>query len=207
MKPLLIGITGRDMQGAALVADHYQREYGFEVVTIRAPFEDALASLLGAPVSQIRSQATAGEDIFPEIPPAGGSFRESNPTIYSTLMSMRFGFAHHQHEQFSAMLLKRRLDLLGQFRDMPAMVVVPDVLLRGEATFIRSIGGAIFHMRNAFMDKGSHPDHLDATIQALPADHTIENNGTNADLFLRADNLLARLQGLNGSAQYRAGGV
>lgn len=189
----LIGITGRDRNAAGFIATYLCLEHGFEMARINSPFEEALAALVGKTPEEICRGAAHRAPLLDDLPPPKSQWAD-NPTVNDALLILRTGFAAGQHEDFTTLLLHRRLDQLVNLQEHQGGIIVPDILLEKEAAFVRDMGGIVFHMRNENMDRGAGAHITDFPLQPHARDHVIHNNGALADLQLRVEQLLTALQ-------------
>ena len=200
---LLIGIAGRDHKAASLIATHLHQQHGFEVVTIAAPFEAALAGLLDTTPEWIHAQSSSHKPLLPNIPEDRGMWTH-HTTIGAAIRTLRCEFAHGLHEDFIPLQLETRLQKISESQDAQLGIVIQDITFNNEADFIRSHSGIVIHLKNDLTDRSSASHYSGLGISCKDEDLTLHNNGTVSDLLMALDNLMARINGFTGYPVYQS---
>lgn len=177
MSTKLIGIHGPALSGKDTLAAVLCERHGFKMMAFAAPLKIAVAHMFGWPLELCFSQD--GKAMRSEF--WGLQVRDALQQVGEGVRKM-FG------EDF---WVRRWLYDYVQVQNQLS-VVLTDVRYENEADSIRGYGGTIVHLkRDGAGLTGAQSEHSsERGIQFHDSDILIENNGTLAELALRADALV-----------------
>lgn len=175
---MLIGLRGAMGSGKDTVGRRLVQEYGF----VRFAFADQLKELCAHAVHKS------------EIGWNGTDWTGSKTMLGRQILQ---GIGHGAREVFGPGVWVEALDRAYQARRfyIGDRVVVTDVRYPNEIAWVKDRGGVIVLIRRPSLDL-SGPEHQHPTersVDALPFDYAITNDGTIADLWQKTDMLLAAL--------------
>lgn len=184
-QPLLIGLTGRAGAGKDTAGAYLEDQYACCAIALADPIRDMLCALL----HHIDvDEAWLTERALKErpIPALGLSYRHLAQTLGTEwgrdLVSM--GLWVH--------IAAYRVT---QIRELGSNIVVTDIRFPDEARWLRAMGGTLVRIERPDRSSEVRPHISEAHTDTLPAEHTLCNHGSVADLHQMIDTLMADLRG------------
>lgn len=176
----LIGITGKARSGKDTIARHLWVQHAFTRIAFADPLKLAAQQIFGLTHDQ-----TWNDDMKEAVIEFWGmSPREIFQKLGTEAIKGTFG---------PDTWVKRWSLSYGPLMDTDD-VIVPDVRVDEEATYIRSLGGIIIEVRRGAGLVGSTGNHVsELGLSTLP-EHTIENYGTVEELYTEVDKIIGGMQ-------------
>lgn len=184
-QPLLIGLTGRAGAGKDTAGAYLEDQYACCAIALADPIRDMLCALL----HHIDvDEAWLTERALKErpIPALGVSYRHLAQTLGTTWgrgcvsMSLWVRIAMHRVQQIHA---------------MGSNAVITDIRFPNEAAWLHDMGGTLVRIERPDRSSEVRPHISEAHTDTLPAEHTLCNHGSVADLHQMIDTLMADLRG------------
>ena len=170
----IVGICGLAGAGKSTAARYLAREKGFARRPFAYPLK-AMIAALGVSAELLDSPRDAKEqplDMF-----GGKSLRTALQTLGTEWGRVHFG------DDFWINQWCRGIESLGD-------VVVDDVRFPNEAAIVRKLGGAIIKLERTGSGASVGAGHASEAVHLLRADATIQNNGSESDLFAMLDAMM-----------------
>lgn len=173
----LIGLTGRAGCGKDTVADHLESKRRFRRESFAAPLYAGLAAMTGYSIGYLQNRERK-EDSLPHV--------GRSPRYLLQTLGTEWG-RNLVHTDLWLLLAEQRVIRL---RDLNCDVVITDVRFENEATWLRNMGGELWHIHRPGI-KPVRRHTSEAGILPAGVDRGLLNDRTIADLIERVDHLIA----------------